>query len=104
MADQIRVQIIYERIYKGIGFRDALYLTESEWAAAKINAAVIEAEKQLRYNRWVNVIENPPPPPPESKLTLVEAQAQVDELAAKLAAATVKLDEVKAAEVNGGKG
>lgn len=105
MADQVRVQIIYEKEYRGIKFRDALYVTEADWAAAKADKTAIEAEKQRRYDNWVNVITNPPPPPQETKLTVAEAQAQVDELSAKLAYAQVKLTEAKAeADIKVGKG
>lgn len=98
MADQIRVQIIYEREHKGIVFRDAIYLTEDEWAVAKEDTKAIEAEKQTRYDRWVNVIENPPLP---VKLTEAEAQAEVNELTARLAIANLKLAEAKEAIVKG---
>jgi len=100
MADLIRVQIIYEREYKGISFRDALYLTEEDWAVAREDMKALDAEKQTRYDRWVNVIDNPPPP---VELTEAEAEAKVNELTAKLAEANLKLKEAKEAIVKGGK-
>lgn len=98
MADLIRVQIMYEREHKGVQFRDALYMSESEWAVAKNDTRAIEAEKQRRYDRWVAVIENPPPP---VELTEAEAEAEVAELTAKLAEANFKLAKAKEAKVKG---
>ena len=53
-----QVQIIFERSYEGRIFRDALWMTQSEYDA--ITPEEIQAQQQKRFDNWVIVITPTP--------------------------------------------
>lgn len=53
------IQIIFERGTDPYLYRDALYFTQEQFDA--LTEEEIESIKDERYNRWYDLVTNPPP-------------------------------------------
>jgi hypothetical protein len=53
-----KVQVIFEKSDSGRTFRDALWMTQEEYAATP--AATIDAMKQERFDNWLAIVNAAP--------------------------------------------
>lgn len=102
MSDTIRIQVITEENTKFGSFRDAIYYNSlAEYEAKKADGSH-EAEKAQRVANYVNAVENPAPVKELSKEELIaikaevlaQAEAQINDLDAKIAEAKLAKDIV----------
>ena len=63
MEDIVEIRIIYEKTDGINTFRDALYYTPEVYST--IDPTEIEAEKDRRFNNWLEIIKGAPESVPE---------------------------------------
>lgn len=90
MSETVLIQLRFKEDTVVGEYNDALYFTQEEFATT--TKGDIEAMKQVRIDKWVNAVQNPPTPvePTKEELEELEAQLlkQLEEVQAQIVAKT----------------
>ena len=73
--DEIRIQVIFKADTPYGVYQDALWFTEDEYTA--LTSEVLEAMKQERVDKWIEMVTNPPVVPeltPEERIAQIQTE------------------------------